>query len=532
MDPQGRIFTRNRVEVFRVLKGQAEYAIDVITEGGVFGNTMQMVTPSTQFSVGDYGLIVLNANQHQDTQNTAISFMSINEKTGRVSGTELATDREELYEAVATITGSNVITLKRIPLNVFKPKDGSDVAITPVIDQISPLQITAGTRSIITISGSGFGATQSDGVVAFRNADDGGLSFIDMANGPHYVSWSDTEIQLYVPSASLYNTQVAGTGTIRVVNGEGGAVESEQQITVKYAKSEVVYSEVLNETMLVGMENGGYVFQMNERMETLLGNSELVENAITKWACNSGVNFHLDTEITDVSDYAHDEINLIGLSDSGQLPNYVLGKTVTTFSGCGTPEGLQWNLIEVDVLLNSDIDWWISEGPPAQNRFDIQTSLLHELGHAHLLQHNNNTNSPMYFQLMAGTSRRNLHPISDVNGGSFVTSSSVEAEHTCGENQHDQFDPSNCDLSVINGVDEKDVNGINVYPNPFSDQLNIVSNSLETNYSLTDISGRIVMQGMTSESETALSTHLLPNGMYLLTISSENERSVAKVVKN
>jgi hypothetical protein len=83
----------------------------------------------------------------------------------------------------------------------------------------------------------------------------------------------------------------------------------------------------------------------------------MVEDAFLKWACNTGVNFKLSNELVDLTDWAHDDINLIGLSVSSQLPSYLLGKTITSFSGCGTPSGLQWNLIEVDILLNSDINW-------------------------------------------------------------------------------------------------------------------------------------------------------------------------------
>ena len=126
LNSDGNIVTSSRVEVYRVFKGNADFSIDVITEGGIFGNTMQMVMPSTQFSVGDYGLIVLNSGQQQGVQNLATSFMPIDEESGRVSATELATDREALYDALAAITGSNIITLKRIPLNSFEPKDGVD----------------------------------------------------------------------------------------------------------------------------------------------------------------------------------------------------------------------------------------------------------------------------------------------------------------------------------------------------------------------------------------------------------------------
>ncbi|MBL4585483.1 MAG: IPT/TIG domain-containing protein, partial [Flavobacteriales bacterium] len=420
MNDGGKIFTRNEIEVYRVFKGDSPYTLNVITEGGIFGNLMQIVTPSAQLQVGDYGVLALRKDANGSSDFAVSSFMRINERTNAVSTSELATNREALYETIAKVVGSNIIQLKRVSIDVFENRDNTSADLLPVIDQIGPMEMTAGTKTVITIQGSGFGDSQGTGAVAFRNADDGGISFIEVAGGPHYLSWSDTEIQMYVPAASLYNAEVAGSGTIRVANAGGNTVESEQQIVIDYAKSEVVYSEVLNETMLVGMQDGGYVFRMNENMQTLLGSSQMVEKTMKQWACNSGVNFSLSQDVTEIADWGYDQVNVIGMSDSGQMPSYLLGKTITTFSGCGTATGLQWNLVEVDILLNSDIDWWILAQEPPQNKFDLQTTILHELGHAHLLQHNNNAISPMYFQLTSGSSRRTLHPISDIEGSSYI----------------------------------------------------------------------------------------------------------------
>jgi hypothetical protein len=178
----------------------------------------------------------------------------------------------------------------------------------------------------------------------------------------------------------------------------------------------------------------------------------LVRKSFEKWACNTGVNFMLTEDVVSIANWAHDEINVIGLSTPEQLPSYLLGKTVTTFSGCGTPNGLQWNLIEVDVLLNCDKNWWIGEGSPMQGQFDLETSILHELGHAQLLQHNNNPASPMYFELTEGTSRRDLDQATDIDGSVYIAHEAASATHTCGDELHQLYDDSNCNLSLIIGI--------------------------------------------------------------------------------
>lgn len=526
----GNIYTRNNIDVYRVFKGDLGFAAEVVTEGGVYGDLMQIVTPSAQMQVGDYGVMVLEQDVARNISARTTAFYPINEENNTVMGFKDVSQREAFYDVIAREIGTGLVELRRIPQQTNAEDNSRN---TPEISSIYPLQVTAGTRTMVTITGEGFGENQGSGQVAFHNADDGGQSFVSLNAGPHYLSWTDTEIQMYVPSATLYNTTVAGTGSLRVVADNGSIAESEEQLTIKYAKSEVIYSENLNETMLVGMQQGGYQFTLNQNMLALLSGSQMVENTIEKWACNTGINFQLKGGYTESTSYAHDQVNLLGVSAPNQLPSYLLGRTVTTFSSCGTPNGLQWNLIEVDILLNNEIDWWIAESQPMNNRFDLVTALLHELGHAHLLQHNNNESSPMYYQLTEGHMRRDLHAEADVNGGEFVAVSSVEAVSTCSAEYHVLHDFSVCDLSVINDVEESIEENWVVYPNPFTYELNVSGDwNNGAAYSMQDATGRLVQTGTLSSNQETLSTEGLKKGMYLLEVRFDESTFVKRLVKN
>jgi hypothetical protein len=210
----------------------------------------------------------------------------------------------------------------------------------------------------------------------------------------------------------------------------------------------------------------------------------------------------------------------------------LLGKTVTTFSGCGTPNGLQWNLIEVDVLLNCDKNWWIGEGSPMQGQFDLATSILHELGHAQLLQHNNNPASPMYFELTEGASRRDLDQATDIDGGVYIAHEAVNATHTCGDELHQLYDDSNCNLSLINGIEEEEVE-FSIYPNPFSNELNLTLDAaMARTISIFDSQGKLLTSESLSGMSTRMRTDELSSGMYLLVITTEQGRFSQKLVKN
>lgn len=520
----GNIYTSNQIEVYRVFQGDVGFDANIITEGGIVGDLMQIVTPSVKFEIGDYGVFSVS-----DEKTTA--FIPIDELTGIVHSNHRFEYREALYENIARYTGTNAIELRRVPLSAFEPSFSREGA-TPEVQAIFPSEVTAGTRTIMTIVGVGFGETQGTGYVAFSNADDGGQSFVALQPGPHYLSWSDTEIQLYVPSATLYNNTVAGSGIVRVINADGEQGVSQQQVAVKYAKSEVVYNENLNRTMLVGMQEGGYRFTINQQLLSFLGGRDLVESSFVKWACNTGVNFVLDQEVAQTAEWTHDDINLIGLSEPGQLPNYLLGKTITTFSGCGTSNGLQWNLIEVDIVLNREINWYVGEGTPASGQFDMATSILHEIGHAHLLQHNNNPTSPMYFELLSGSSRRDLNMETDIEGGTFIGHEANNAAHVCGESVHEPYD-KDCNLSLINSITDEMANELQVYPNPFADELTILLPDFhDVEYTLYDSQGRVVESNPILNTTTSLSTSQLSPGIYLLELNSSEGRQSRRLVKN
>ncbi len=528
----GNVYTTNSIDVYRVFKGEVGFNIVAVTEGGIHGDLMQVVTPSAQMQIGDYGVLVLNDDDTRSLSSLTSAFYPVDERSGTVYGMKSISTREALYETIARSVGTQTIEMRRMPMDMLHGTSTRLASFIPEISSVYPLEVTAGTQTILTITGQGFGAEQGNGYVAFHNADDGGQSFVSLQAGPHYLSWTDTQIEMYVPSATLYNNTVAGTGSIRVINASAESAESAEQVAIEYAKSEVIYSNQLNNTMLVGMQSGGYTFNENQQLAQFIGGSTMVEDAFVKWACNTGVNFRFDSETVNLTDWAHDGVNLIGLSNPGQLPSYLLGKTITTFSGCGTPNGLQWNLIEIDILLNRDIDWWIGEGLPMGNRYDLETAILHEIGHAHLLQHNNNGNSPMYFQLTEGTMRRDLYSPS-IDGGNYVSSQSVGATNTCGNESHQYFDFSTCNLSLINGTEDVVANPISVYPNPFQEQISISGEwKSGTQFSIFDATGRTVVNGSMNSNNQTISTAQLSDGVYLLEVRDEAKSHIQRLIKN
>ena len=81
-------------------------------------------------------------------------------------------------------------------------------------------------------------------------------------------------------------------------------------------------------------------------------------------------------------------------------------------------------------------------------------------------------------------------------------------------------------------VDDAVLANVLVAPNPFDNQLRIVNGDLRGEYALLNAQGVVVASGVLENAETRINTSLLPAGMYLLRLSTENSATKTyRVVK-
>jgi hypothetical protein len=82
---------------------------------------------------------------------------------------------------------------------------------------------------------------------------------------------------------------------------------------------------------------------------------------------------------------------------------------------------------------------------------------------------------------------------------------------------------NNLQLSIM----EEELATIDVYPNPAKDIVNISNSGIENyEYSITSVTGQIVMTGEVKSGINSLSTEKLSNGMYYLKIGSKDLRKI------
>lgn len=445
------IFTSNLVEVYKNFKNSSPAYIEVITQGGIVGYNKEVVEPSLELSVGDVGVFTLVSNneasqfgkQVYETYAVAQGFIKYDLESDIAIEpfNKYPNASSTLYNTIAQFTGTTYSIVK--PINPFQPATPiiNSVQAVAAIASFTPTSITAGTYSVLTINGSGFGTTT--GTVSFRNADDGGGTFIN-ALPTEIVSWSATQIQVKVPSE-------AGTGVIRV-NG----VSSTQTLIIPYSHLNVVYTNTTTATDYafvtrhVAKQSGGYMWTYNTGFNSNAPAKAAFERSLQSWRCATYINWTLSGSTSTVNAAAGgDGVNIVTFNPS--LGTGILGNCYSYWSGCGTAPNMNWFVTELDIQFannpsSGSFTWQYGPAAPTGSQYDFESVTVHELGHGHQLGHVINSSDLMHWSISNGQSKRNLNS-DDLNGGLAVMVRNTSGT-VCSQTMMTPLTASNCALGA------------------------------------------------------------------------------------
>jgi hypothetical protein len=300
------------------------------------------------------------------------------------------------------------------------------------ITNFSPQSISSGTRSSLTITGLGFGTGPAGAqkYVEFPNADDGGMSYISPELS-EYVSWSDNQIVVYVPSD-------AGTGPFRVVT-DGNTVTSSTNLTVTFS---IINSGVAKRHVNKN-GSGGYTFQLENAFNALTPAKNAFVKSLAAWTCQTGINWTIGAN-TAVDQSGRDGTNVVRFDSGNELPAGVLGVAITYSQSCGNDN---WEIVETDLVFDKERNWYYDNAQPGPSQSDFQSVALHELGHAHNLGHVIDPADMMNFSISGGTTRRVLSA-SNQNGGAFQVNLSKTSPGGACSSPMVQVFPASCTFSA------------------------------------------------------------------------------------
>ncbi|MEJ5993591.1 T9SS type A sorting domain-containing protein [Pedobacter sp. Du54] len=281
------------------------------------------------------------------------------------------------------------------------------------ISSFSPTSIAAGTQSLLTINGTGFGTAQGS-VHTRASSENSTNSWVGAAS---VVSWTDTRIVVRV-------NESAGSGQIAVLIN-GNWVFSSGSLNVKYA----VFGSPSSVPLILANTNGigGYTFRMENNFAANADANATFTRAFNAWKSATGINWQMGSN-TSVNVEATDNVNVIRFGPPADIIVGTLAYTAIHFRACTSGE---LELVDIDITFDSSLNWNFSSGPPAPNQYDFETVALHQLGHAHGLVHVNNMGDPMYHTTAPGTMRRSLTPEAIEGGTYMLTNSAAASARSC-----------------------------------------------------------------------------------------------------
>ncbi|MBA3681037.1 MAG: T9SS type A sorting domain-containing protein [Bacteroidetes bacterium] len=528
------IRTSNVINVTQVIKGSINFSfIEIITEGGEVDMNKQVVDPSLQLVINDEGIFTLNSFDQPSQFGHPVfqvyadqqGFYKFNVKENiAVVPFKNYNDINTVYKEFEILLGIDLPDY--VNLNANKFSSSSSVA---AITGISPLVITAGTASVLTITGSGFGATQGSSIVEFKNADDGGATFIQ-PHSSQYVSWSNTQIQVQVPtrsSSTLTGNGTAGTGQVQVT--VGASTLSAQTLTVSYGELNALVTNTLTAQQVFNTRHidlntmNGITWQMFTSFNANSAAKTAFLSAFQTWRCNTNINWLLGTAVT-TNTIAFDGVNVVRFDIGTELPVGVLGRCTTYFGVCSFGPNIFVYVSELDICFDdpatSAITWNFGPALATGGQYDFESVAVHELGHGHQLSHVINNSDVMHFSIGGGVNKRTLIA-ADINAGNDVMTRNVSAP-ICGKGNLVAITASLCSVSAPTSTFNL------ISPVCIAQTVSLTSNSTggPTNFSWTATGGST----STSTLQNTTTSYASP-GIYSVTLLVTNGIGTSSITK-
>ncbi len=457
-------------------------------------------------------------------------------------------------------TTSNAPTSSFIQYANVTDSDYEDLPVCyPQITDFNPKIVRGGIGEMVTITGKFLGQAQGSGRVYLKNADNGGNTFIELDSLYDYILWNDSSIIITIPSLNYHiggsGSNVAGSGPIRIQTGDGDSTSTyflaQTDIKVDYSiinreanpptNRQKKQLDLMDPYGSQFLGDGGYLFQFADNLTNKPMAFKTVKKAINDWRCLTHVHFEAGDTLKNWTKIKEslDSLNVIQF---GKTPTNSASLMATKLWTNSCLTLLNPFPTEIDIIIKDTTAWSIDttfgNDILGIGMYDFYAAILHEFGHAHCLNHVNDTTEVMYYTSLKGpipaAKRRITLSSSCFQGGNTVINHSATTLHgNC-------FAPLN-NMTLISGfncttpIEESVINDIvTIYPNPTKDIFTIDFANLigKYNLSIVDIVGKpIFIESSTIEKYKSINISHLTQGLYYIVIVHDSSTFNFKLIK-
>lgn len=437
----------------------------------------------------------------------------------------------------------------------------------PFVLSVSPQTVTAGTNSMITITGLAFGEERGTGHITLANADLGGSADMKEFDDIDYVSWSDTEIKFIVPSKVDNGTRgTVGTGDIGIIRNDGVVTPLtgfNVPIEVTYSNhsrgrfvgtSQHIKAPMRAADFVPTDPSKDMVFHLDASITDNPKFEKYVRKALKDWSCVAKVNWTIGENVN--AKHTLDNLNVIYIDDDF----HGIRSGGTYRDGASFCTDANGNSIvvykDIDIGLTRDftaltdgtLGWFFDSTftkPTPIHYVDFLLTIEHELGHALGLNHVIDNTDLMHFgrstqaEIPASNRFDIYKSINSANGGKYIVNESSSINDCNGISGMTPASPINCGVGVgIN--DYLDEMNLMLYPNPGDDIVHIsfeLKQNSNVNINLYDALGNQV-KSINSEGsrfglqDFDLDINEFSSGFYLLKVQINDHIENVKLIIN
>jgi Secretion system C-terminal sorting domain/SprB repeat len=435
---------------------------------------------------------------------------------------------------------------------VASPSCTSTISISNTIPPINAgtnAQSIPENSSVFTINGNGFGG--SIGNILVPDANTGSTNPSLLLDSMDILSWSNNQIVVRMPSYLLrYPLSTPGSGHLQIFNACGDTISV--PLTINYNIEDTCASSHSKLRKNISMVND--TVSLLFRCDTSISNHPQIQSvvlqAIETWNCYTGVNWKMGNDTTGDTIPKLDGVSSIYFVNS-LSGGAAMSTTPHVDTLCNNTGDSMTFVYDVDIAIkripypsciwNYNTSDSLVPGNP--HHFYFFDALMHELGHAQLLNHINDESSLMWCELDSNRRRTLLggtYPGPQTLYGAFdVVSTDSAFTNSCKDGTLQNIPRICIDPTLdVPSIANNSFN-LNLYPNPANSNIILaytLANNAHVQFMLTDCIGRVITKLPDEDKspgnyKVQVNTSNLSQGVYLVIANFNGEVQTIKFIK-